>query len=170
MVFPVSGVVHSCCGSGGVRHRPIRGPRGRAGGSSNRSNGNAGRRREVPLIGAKPGLQIDDASALSSALVTAKARLNAVAIGCPQKNGLGPEPGACDGLFVLAVDVSPGTGSSAQKALAFVFVRRGDAFELRQVDIEPYLDVEYGGLALGFALPLDLTGGRSGLWYTPWKR
>ena len=122
-------------------------------------------------IGGQPELQIRDAADLASALAVAKTKLDTVAIGCLHKNVRGTGPGACGDIFVLAIDINPsGTPRSDWRALAFVFIREGGAFRLLRPDIEGSLDVTNGGIGAGIALPLELTGNLSGLWYTPWKR
>jgi hypothetical protein len=120
------------------------------------------------VVGSKPGLQLVGEPAIREALDDARFGLSTVAIGCPQENALGAEPGACADIFVLAIDISGSLGRSA--ALALLFAKSGTDFELLRAEIEPQLDIEYGGGASGFPLPLDLTNGRSVLWYTTWKR
>lgn len=75
-------------------------------------------------IGGKPGLDIVDAAALSRALDQARQELSSVAVGCPQLNGLGFEPGACNDLFVLAVPVLLPASRRKDRARVSVHTRR----------------------------------------------
>lgn len=62
----------------------------------------------VPIgypIGEKPGYDLVDAASLTRALDQARQELDSIAVGCPQGNALGPEAGACDDRFVLALPV-----------------------------------------------------------------
>jgi hypothetical protein len=120
-----------------------------------------------PLIPSKQGLQIDDADALSMALNTARQDIK-MAIGCPQATFVGPEPGACDDLFVLAVDISLGHGPTDRRSLAFLFVREDDAFLLTDLRIQPYFDISHGGLSMNLSLPYSLMPVGLALWFTPW--
>jgi len=128
----------------------------------------------VPItypIGGKPGLDIVDAAGLTRALDQARQELDSIAVGCPQRNELGPEAGACDDLFVLALPVTLAvTRAGERTALGFMFIREGERFVLHSVVIDPGANFTRGGGASGFPLPLDVTGGKSSLWYIPWHR
>jgi len=128
----------------------------------------------VPIsypIGGKPGLDIVDAVAFKRALDQARQELASVAVGCPQRNELGPEAGACDDLFVLALPVTLAvTRAGERTGLGFMFIREGERFVLHSVVIDPGANFTHGGGAQGIPLPLDITGGKSSLWYTPWHR
>ncbi len=128
----------------------------------------------VPIsypIGGKPGLDIVDAAAFNRALDQARQELGSIAVGCPQINGLGPEPGACDDRFVLALPVTLAlTRPGERTALGFMFIREGERFVLESVLIDPGANFIRGGGALGIPPPLGVAGGWGIFWYTPWHR
>lgn len=123
-------------------------------------------------IGRKSGMQIVDERAFTDALTVARGRLGTIAIGCPQMNVLGPEAGACEDLFVLAVSVDLRDGGTTKaSALGFEFVRLGDRFALQRAELEPAVQLDRGGGSLTYVLPAEFRErGLSALWYTPWPQ
>lgn len=123
-------------------------------------------------IGRKSGMQISDEKAFVDALTVARGRLGTIAVGCPQLNVLGPEEGACNDLFVLAVSVDLRDGGTTRdSALGFEFVRQGERFALERAEIEHAVRLDRGGGSLTYVLPAEFRErGMSALWYTPWLR
>ena len=117
-------------------------------------------------IGGKPGLQILDEPALRDTLVGARDHLGTVAVGCPQETLFGPVEGACDNLFVLAIDAVP----ESSWTLGLLFINDAGTFVLDRAVVQPQIDVSKGGGSASIAVPFNGTDGGAALWYTPWER
>jgi len=117
-------------------------------------------------IGGKTGLQIADKAELRKALTEARGHLSTVAVGCPQETLHGSIDGACNEVFVLAIDAVP----ESSWTLGFVFVNRAATFVLDRATVQPQLDMNKGGGSASVAIPYRGTDGGITLWYTPWQR
>jgi len=117
-------------------------------------------------IGGKTGLQIADKAELKEALIAAREHLRTVAVGCPQETLLGSIDGACNEVFVLAIDAVP----ESAWTLGFVFVNHAATFVLDRAVVQPQLDLSKGGGSASIAIPYKGSDGGIALWYTPWQR